>query len=118
LGLGVELWSVQECIKKFKRLVSKAFTPRLVGGFGAFGTKYKTRAIEDALQEAFSDECLFGGKHDASSSYYIKVAVTATTETGDQPVILTNYNRQEDSRSIYKFVRPDHLRYELKLAEV
>jgi hypothetical protein len=98
LGLGVQRWRVQECINKFVRLVDKAFTPRLNGFFGAFGTKYRTKPIEDALQEAFGRELLFGGSHDDASSYFVKVAATAATETGDQAVLLTNYNRQEDQQ--------------------
>ena len=89
---------------KFTRLVNKAFTPRLAGGFSAFGTRYKTRPIEEALQEAFRDEHLFGGSHDEPSSYYTKVAITATTETGDQAVIFANYNRQDDPQGIFQIL--------------
>jgi hypothetical protein len=96
LGLGVQRWRVQECIIKFERLVDKAFTPRLRGVFGAFGTKYKTSPIEEALQESLGSELLFGGSHDEASSYFAKVAITATTETGDQAVLFTNYNRPDD----------------------
>jgi hypothetical protein len=91
VGLGVENWSVETCIKHFRRLTDKAFTPRLPGL--RLGHRYRTRPFEQALQEVFKDELLFGGAHDESSSYFTRVAVTSTTDTGEKPVILTNYNR-------------------------
>jgi hypothetical protein len=63
-----------------------------------FTNRYKTRPLEYALKEVFRDECLFGGQHDDSSSYLTKVAITATTDTGGQPVIFTNYNRQIETQ--------------------
>ena len=91
VGLGVENWRVETCIKHFRRLTDKAFTSRLPGM--RFGHRYRTRPFEQALQEVFKDEFLFGGAHDESNSYFTRVAVTATTDTGEKPVILTNYNR-------------------------
>lgn len=96
LGLGVENWRVETCIKHFRRLSDKAFTSRLPGM--RFGHKYRTRPFEQALQEIFKDEFLFGGDHDESSSYFTRVAVTATTDTGEKPVILTNYNREMETQ--------------------
>ena len=98
LGLGVQQWSVETCINKFTKLVNKAFTPRLGGMLGSFATltRYKSGPLEQALQEVFGNELLFGGQHDESKSYYTKVAVTASTDTGDKAVIFTNYNRQLD----------------------
>jgi hypothetical protein len=91
VGLGVENWRVETCIKHFRRLTDKAFTSRLPGM--RFGHRYRTRPFEQALQEVFKDEFLFGGAPDESNSYFTRVAVTATTDTGEKPVILTNYNR-------------------------
>lgn len=91
VGLGVENWPVETCIKHFRRLTDKAFTSRLPGM--RFGHRYRTRPFEQALQEVFKDEFLFGGAPDESNSYFTRVAVTATTDTGEKPVILTHYNR-------------------------
>jgi hypothetical protein len=96
MGLGVENWRVETCIAHFMKLADKAFTPRLPGT--RFGRRYKTKPFEKALQEAFKDECLFGGLHEEASSYYTKVAITATTDTGEKPVIFTNYNRQMETQ--------------------
>lgn len=64
-----------------------------------FGTtKYSTSHIEEALKECFKDEPIFGGAPDSSSTYARKVAVTAATETGEQAVIFTNYNRASDEQ--------------------
>ncbi len=40
------------------------------------GTRYKTGPLEQALQESFGSELLFGGQHDDWKSYLTKVAVT------------------------------------------
>ena len=74
------------------KLADKAFTPR----WTRIGSKYKTKPLAQALQDAFQSENLFGGRHENSSSYYTKVAVTATTETAEYAVILANYNRQHE----------------------
>jgi hypothetical protein len=96
MGLGVENWRVETCISHFIKLANKAFTPRLPGKL--FGRRYRTKPFEKALQETFRDECLFGGLHEEASSYYTKVAITATTDTGEKPVIFTNYNRQMETQ--------------------
>ncbi|KAH8708474.1 hypothetical protein GQ44DRAFT_627959 [Phaeosphaeriaceae sp. PMI808] len=119
VGLGVERWRVDTCIRHFRELSDKAFTARLPGI--RFGRKYRTRPFEQILQQTFKDELLFGGEHDESSSYFTKVAITATTDTGERPVIFTNYNREIETHreSIpYNLVRPDYPEYELKLWEV
>jgi hypothetical protein len=95
MGLGVEQWSVVKCIEHFRRLTDKAFTPRWPA-LARLGRRYKTRPFEEALQETFHDEYLFGGEHEEPSN--IKVAITATSETGESPVIFTNYNRQVETQ--------------------
>ena len=98
-----------------------------------FGHRYRTRPFEQALQEVFKDEFLFGGAHDESNSYFTRVAVTSTTDTGEKPVILPNYNRGMENQgkvlllfvrmkvktvtASYTLVRPDNPKHELKLWE-
>jgi hypothetical protein len=100
LGIGVHRWSIDTCINKFIRLVDKAFTPRLGGMFTSLGklTRYKTAPLEEALREEFGDGFLFGGLQEDCESYFVKVAVTAATETGEKAVVFTNYNRQQDNQ--------------------
>lgn len=86
-------------MKLFRRLVDKAFTQRFIGGVTFGTTKYRTQPFEDALSECFKDEALFGGVPDTHVGSARKVAVTAATETGEQAVIFTNYNRADDEQS-------------------
>jgi hypothetical protein len=80
-------------------MVEKVFTPKLLGGI-SFGTcKYHTRPLEDALSECFKDESMFGVPHETPLASARKVAVTSATETADQAVIFTNYNRADDEQS-------------------
>lgn len=103
LGLGVEGWSIDECIHHFEKLCTTAFTPRELHGLWGLEqistmnhgySKYKTKPLENALKATFStsDQPLFGGKQNHYHSL-VKVAVTSTTETGENAILLTNYNR-------------------------
>lgn len=99
LGLGIKNWSVDYCIKVFLRLVEKAFTRKFAGGVGFGTTKYRTRPLEEALTEVFQDAPMFGGVPETPEGNTRKVAVTAATETAEQAVIFTNYNRADDEQS-------------------
>lgn len=100
LGLGVETWSVDDCITQFKALCGPAFTPRR--GRRIFGlaqmveahyhSKYETRPLQASLMDAFSDNRLFGGLR-FDNRRQSKVAVTATSSAGLQTIVLSNYNR-------------------------
>jgi patatin-like phospholipase/acyl hydrolase len=102
LGLGVENWSVEQCIGKFTSLCGDAFTPReflnvpLLGKLSTVNHRsmYKTKPFEKALQESFEDRPLFGGLN-SQEGHMIKVAVTSTTLMDQQPVVLANYNRPD-----------------------
>lgn len=113
-------------------MVDKAFTRKMIGGVFFGTTKYSTTQIEEALKECFKDEPIFGGDPDSSSTYARKVAVTAATETGEQAVVITNYNRASDEQSKtksalyilrltwsvnYQLIRPEHPSHELNLWE-
>jgi hypothetical protein len=98
LGLGARNWSVDECISYFQKLCMQAFTPR--AGINIPGmspiiesihhSKYETRPLQEALQEAFTNNTyLFGGAGNLNSR--TKVAVTATTSGSTS--VLANYNR-------------------------
>lgn len=102
LGLGVENWTVDQCISKFTSLCGDAFTPReflhvpLLGKLSTFNHRsmYKTKPFEKALQESFDERPLFGGLN-SQEGHMIKVAVTSTTLMDQQPVVLANYNRPD-----------------------
>ena len=121
LGLGVEGWSIDECIDHFEKLCHTAFTAREFHGvwgleqLSAFNHKYskfKTKPLETLLKDAFSvsEQPLFGGKQNNFHSP-VKVAVTSTTETGEQALLLTNYNRSHKNdhrgKSLFMIARCD-----------
>lgn len=103
LGLGIEAWSIDKCIDEFEKFCSTAFTPRAfhsVPGLKQLSirmhnySKYKTKPLEKILKSTFSvaDQPIFGGQQNHLQSS-VKVAVTATSEIGEQALLLTNYNR-------------------------
>lgn len=99
LGLGVKNWRVDDCIVLFHRMVDKGFTAKLLGGITLGTNKYRTRPLEEVFDECFKDEPMFGGVRESPPASARKVAVTSATETADQAVIFTNYNRADDEQS-------------------
>ena len=113
LGLGVEGWSVDDCIRHFEKLCETAFTPRELHNIPVLGklammnhsySKYKTKPLEKVLKDTFSvsEQPLFGGQHTHSHSS-VRTAVTSTKETGEKAVLLANYNRshEKDDQCMY-----------------
>ena len=117
-------WSVHDCIRRFRELCDSAFTRREFSGIPMLEqlstlhhqAKYKSKPLEKGLVESFGDESLFGGTFHGQRTP-IKVAVTATTEAGQGPLILTNYNRPQLERTSYKFERPERIAAEFKIWE-
>lgn len=101
LGLCAKNWPVSECIARFKSLCQQAFTPREFSktpletlALLNHGSLYRTTPLTSALKSSLSDDKLFGGTH-RHQTVHTKVAVTSTTQTGQRPVILANYNRRQ-----------------------
>lgn len=116
LGLGIKDWSLDHMIEIFPKLIDKAFTPKLSGlKFGR--RKYRTRPLEETLVEHLKEDVLFGGSHETPSRLSPRVAVTAATETGEEAVIFTNYNRPDVDQVGYRLIRPDNPKDELKVWE-
>ncbi|KAL8762431.1 MAG: hypothetical protein Q9184_001559 [Pyrenodesmia sp. 2 TL-2023] len=117
LALGVKQWTINQCVTEFVRLCDQAFTPREFNHFRGLeeattlyhGSKYKTRPLREALHSAFGEELLYGGSRKAHLSYTTQVAVTATSGTGEQGLVLANYSRHEESEPSYRFEFPHHL---------
>jgi hypothetical protein len=99
LGLGVKNWSVDRSKELFLKMVEKAFTPKFFGGVSLGTNKYRTQPLEEALNECFKEEPMFGGARETPVANPRKVAVTSATETAEQAVIFTNYNRADDEQS-------------------
>ncbi|GAW26646.1 putative lysophospholipase-like protein [Rosellinia necatrix] len=127
LGLASMGWTVDKCIEYFESLCHEAFTRRLGSSLPVIGSfvdnyhhsKYQTSTLENALQEAFTDNIsLFGGPQPALSN--VKVAVTATSLAGNKTYILSNYNHQHrniERPNYYHFQRPELPSAELKVWE-
>jgi patatin-like phospholipase/acyl hydrolase len=127
LGLAAKRWSVAYCIQTFLGLCQQAFTEREFHDIPLLqqaatlnhGSKWKTRPFHDALRSAFGmDEVLYGGKHEDTAGYTIKVAATSTSRTGQQALLLANYNRQEDRHCEYKMDFASTAEHSLKIWEV
>ncbi|OTA77343.1 hypothetical protein M434DRAFT_402358 [Hypoxylon sp. CO27-5] len=126
LGLGVNGWSIDETIKKFKILYTEAFTPREMMGIPLLdnlsstyhGSIYKTKPLEKALKTSFSERNLFGNVQ-PRNEMPTRVAVTSTTALGHKEVVFSNYNRPEPlSQSMsYEFIRPSEPSNEVKIWE-
>jgi hypothetical protein len=124
----VKQWSIDDCIKQFVYLCGQAFTERELHGVHFLeklvtlhhGSKYKTRPLHDALRLALGEEPLFGGPKYQGSDHAIKVAVTATSGTGKQPLVIANYSRSDDDTETehpYNFIRRDTPLSELQVCE-
>ncbi|CAN9312297.1 unnamed protein product [Alternaria alternata] len=117
LGLGVKNWQVDHCRELFLRMVERAFTPKFFGGVTLGTNKYHTKPLEEAFSECFKHETMFGGIRETPLASACKVAVTSATETAEQAVILTNYNRADDEQIGYQLIRPDDPKNELLIRE-
>ena len=123
LGLGAEHWTIEECLDKFVNLCTKAFTAHKTGPLALLhhGGRYKTTHLQQAIQAVFSGHVLFGGHFFGarlSSENPVKLAVTSTTESWEQAVVFTNYNRNIEQDTTYKFERPEEPSKELNIWEV
>lgn len=66
------------------------------------GSKYKTTPLHSALYTAFGKQYLFGGTQDSDTAYMTKVAVATTSGTGQTPIIITNYGREDEPQLPYR----------------
>ncbi|KAK3328585.1 acyl transferase/acyl hydrolase/lysophospholipase [Cercophora scortea] len=136
LGLTAMNWTVPECIQRFETLCNDVFTKRSLAG-GLHGHKlwliweacmlpsrYKTKPLENALKEAFTEElCLFGNPTRIDAQVFpTKVAVTATEDRSAlRTHVLANYNYPAPEKRPgivdYHFLRPDRRLDEIKVWE-
>ncbi|KAM0414633.1 hypothetical protein ACHAPT_013527 [Fusarium lateritium] len=132
LGLGVNNWSVDDCIRTFRELCRQAFTPRELKGVPLLeqlavfnhGSMYKTRPFEELLGEKFDrNRPLFGGTlgegPNETGEMATKVAVTSTISVDQHAVVISNYNRPEKSAFVtpYRFQRAPDPSTEMKVWE-
>lgn len=117
LGLGVKQWEIRHCIEQFTHLSDQAFTSRELKSVAgarqavalAHGSRYKSEPLQRALRSAFGRDRLYGGPKVGFSAYDTKVAVTASSGTGENAIILSNYSRQQEKEPNYSFEFPPKL---------
>jgi hypothetical protein len=80
-------------------------------------SRYQIKTIEAALKQAFQeDDSLFNQERD-QHKFNNKVAVTATTPTGERAILLANYNCRSNPDSEYLFDRESNPTRELRVWE-
>ncbi|KAH6635987.1 hypothetical protein F5144DRAFT_644463, partial [Chaetomium tenue] len=109
LNLFVKDRPLDHCIRDFKRLCGRAFSPRELKGVPILGklammnhgSVFKTRPFESILQspDALGENgLLFGGPGNPRQRGRARVAVTTTDQTSKQrPTVLANYNRPREA---------------------
>lgn len=113
--------TVDSCLDMFTAMCDHAYTPRLKGipvinqivqALGS-GRKYKTKPLVAALKTAFSEDAdLFGSDKFRNGA---RVAVTASSATGRESILLASYRRPDDIMPVYSFERPHEPDMELKI---
>ena len=113
MSLSVKDRTVDSCLDMFIAMCDHAFTPRLKGipflsqliyAIGS-GRKYKTKPLHAALKTAFGEEeDLFGFSSQFRSG--ARVAVTSSSATTRESMLLANYRRPDDPTPSYAFERP------------
>jgi len=128
------MWDLDECTETFRTLVKKAFTPRKGQSLHIIKhvqllmkkSKYETRALVSALQEAFKQDIVLFRPQATERHTRLKVAVTATSSSGSKPYVLSNYNTKNsgsgpgdrlDSSLSYVRYRPNSPGDEIKVWE-
>ena len=124
VALSMKDRTVDSCIDMFSAVCDHAFTPRLKGVpiishlaqiFGS-GPRYKTKPLYAAVKTAFSeDNDLFGSSNHMRTG--ARVALTSTSVTGRESILLASYRRPEDVLPAYSFERPHEPDMELKIWE-
>ena len=114
--------TVDSCLDMFTAMCDHAYTPRLKGvpvinqivqALGS-GRKYKTKPLVAALKTAFSEDADLFGSSDRFRNG-ARVAVTASSATGRESILLASYRRPDDIMPVYSFERPHEPDMELKI---
>ena len=121
--MGVKQWSIDKCTDAFVSLCNQAFTDREFAGIvgleqmatGWHGSKFKTTPLHNALSDSLGKDILFGGKKEQNPEHAIHVAVTSTSGTGKEAVMMSNYCRPPEMSDEYEFVRSDGPEFEMQV---
>ncbi|KAK4551312.1 hypothetical protein LTR86_011241 [Recurvomyces mirabilis] len=114
--------SVQRCLDEFKAMCEHVFTPRSnvsakIARFAQVMRRkpcYRTKHLYSSLRSSFDEtDNLFGPGDRLRPG--MKVALTTSSGTGRDTILLASYRRPEDVQSAYAFRRPHEPEAELKI---
>ncbi|KAI5359445.1 putative Zinc finger, RING-type, patatin-like phospholipase domain-containing protein [Septoria linicola] len=123
-ALSLKERSIDSITDMFSAMCDHAFTPRLKGVpvisqiaqmFGS-APKYKTKPLLGALKTAFTEGDDLFGSHEKPRNG-ARVALTSTSATGLETILIASYRRPEDPMPAYAFERPHDPEMELKTHE-
>ncbi|CAK1357491.1 hypothetical protein CB0940_07777 [Cercospora beticola] len=123
-ALSLKDRTIDSITDMFSAMCDHAFTPRLKGVpvisqiaqmFGS-APKYKTKPLLGALKTAFTEDDDLFGAHDNTRNG-ARVALTSTSATGQETIVIASYRRPEDPIPAYAFERPHDPDMELKTYE-
>ncbi|KAK4552373.1 hypothetical protein LTR86_010387 [Recurvomyces mirabilis] len=115
-NLALQTHSVQRCLDEFQVMCEHVFTPKLAHLPQVMRRKprYRTENLHSSLNSSFDKtDDLFGPGDRLRPG--MKIALTASTGTGREAILLANYRRPEDVQSTYHFWRPHEPEAELKI---
>lgn len=110
-------WSVDECITKFVSLCKSAFKAHDFANtkylsyisMSIHKAKYKTSPIHNILKDTFGEDKLYGHIPADAIMRDTKVAVTATSASAENGILIGNYTRQSEDEHWYRFKRGDDM---------
>lgn len=126
------MYSLKTCDRLFSELSQSAFSLRKGQNLKFYKhlqvvvkkSKYESKPLVNALKNTFTSSTpLFGGR---TSQSRLKVAVTATSSSGSQAYVMSNYNTwnarntsegRKDIPVSYTRYRPFHPKNEIKVWE-
>lgn len=114
-------WSLSHCTETFLSVSESAFVrrdPTFVPEWMTITAQqsiYKTRGLYQALESQLGTDPLFAGPRATQPEFDIQTAVTATSDIGKGPAIITNYNRVHDKNQEYDMIRSPNSDLEFKI---
>lgn len=78
---------------------------------------YKSRGLYQSLQDDLGTDSLFAGRRIEQPEFNIFTAVTAISDMGKGPAIITNYNRPYEQTEEYDLIRSPNSELDFKIWE-
>lgn len=108
LGLLTSRWTVDDCIANFLRIIKPSFTShnRRKSPRSKYSTcKYRSKALEQSLREAFTEnQPLLGAGADGKVGAITKLAIPVVSSM-HKTIIFSNYVRRNALKRMFLFAR-------------